>query len=65
VEFKPSKKGLHYVDVSTDETIQHMLVTTNGMLAEEDDKEEESGDFEQVEDEGLKDSKDKDFEIIE
>ncbi len=40
-------------------------MTTNDMLVEEDDKEEESGDFEQIEDEGLKDSKDKDFEIIE
>ncbi len=25
VEFKPSKRGLHYVDVSVDETVQHML----------------------------------------
>ncbi len=38
VEFKPSEKGLYYVDVSIDETIQHMLVITNEMLAEEDDK---------------------------
>jgi hypothetical protein len=42
-----------------------MLETTNDMLAEEDDKEEESKDFEQVEGKGLKDSEDKDFEIIE
>jgi hypothetical protein len=41
------------------------VVTTNDMLVEEDDKEEESGDFEHIEDKGLKDSKDKDFEIIE
>jgi hypothetical protein len=38
VEFKPSKRWLHNVDVSIDETIQHMLVTTNVMLAEEDNK---------------------------
>jgi hypothetical protein len=38
-----------------------MLVTTNDMSAEEYDKEEESRDFEQVKDEGLKDSKGKDF----
>ncbi len=53
MEFNLSKRGLHYVDVSVDETVQHMLVTTNDMLAEEDDNEEESGDFKPVEDERL------------
>ena len=63
VEFKPSKRGLHYVDVSVDETVQHMLVTTNDMSAEDDDKKEESRDFRQIEDNGLKGSEDKDFEV--
>jgi hypothetical protein len=47
-------------------SVQHMLVaTTNDMSAEGDDEEEESRDFKRVEDKGLKDSKEDDFEIIE
>jgi hypothetical protein len=42
VEFKPSKRELHYVDVSVDEdVIQHMLVTAD-MSKGKDDKEIES-----------------------
>jgi hypothetical protein len=42
VEFKPSERGLHYVDVSVEgDVVQHMLVTT-GMSKGEDDKEIES-----------------------
>jgi hypothetical protein len=42
VEFKPSERGLHYVDVSVEgDVVQHMLVTAN--ISEEDyDKEAES-----------------------
>jgi hypothetical protein len=50
VEFKPSARGLHYVDVSADETIHHMLVM-DGMTNHKDNEEEEeevSKDFEQV-----------------
>jgi hypothetical protein len=51
VEFKPNARGLDYVDVSADETIQHMLVTA-GMTDHKDNlggEEEESKDFEHVE----------------
>jgi hypothetical protein len=39
VEFKPSKRGLHYVDVSVEgDVVQHMLMTAD-MPGGEDDKE--------------------------
>ena len=39
VEFKPSERGLHYVDVSVEgDVVQHMLATTD-MSGGEDDKE--------------------------
>jgi hypothetical protein len=42
VEFKPSERGLHYVDVSVEgDVVQHMLVTAD-MSEEEYDKEAES-----------------------
>ncbi len=50
VEFKPNARGLHYVDVSADETVRHMLVM-DGMTDHKDneeEEEEESKDFEQV-----------------
>ncbi len=40
VEFKPNARGLHYVDVSADETVQHMLVT-DGMTGHKDNEGEE------------------------
>ncbi len=41
VEFKPSERGLHYVDVSIEgDVVQHMLVTAN-ISEEEYDKEAE------------------------
>jgi hypothetical protein len=46
VEFKPSERGLHYVDVYAEgDVLQHMLVTAN-MSKEEDDKEIESANKE-------------------
>jgi hypothetical protein len=51
VEFKPSARGLHYMDMSADETVQHMLVM-DGMTDHKDNEEEEeevSKDFEHVE----------------
>jgi hypothetical protein len=50
VEFKPNARGLHYVDLSADEIVRHMLVMA-GMTNHKDDgeeEEEESEDFEQV-----------------
>jgi hypothetical protein len=42
VEFKPSERGLHYVDVSVEgDVVQHMLVTAD-ISEEECDKEAES-----------------------
>jgi hypothetical protein len=42
VEFKPSERGLHYVDMSVDgDVVQHMLVTAN-MFKRKEDKEIES-----------------------
>jgi hypothetical protein len=38
VEFKPSARGLHYMDVSADETIRHMLAT-DGMTNHKDNEE--------------------------
>jgi hypothetical protein len=40
VEFKPNARGLHFVDVSADETVQHMLVK-DGMTNHKDNEEEE------------------------
>ena len=41
-EFKPSERGLHYVDVSVEgDVVQHMLVAAN-ISEEEYDKEAES-----------------------
>ncbi len=40
MEFKPSARGLHYVDVSADETVQHMLVMAD-MTNHADNGEEE------------------------
>jgi hypothetical protein len=46
VEFKPSKQGLHYTDMSTEgDDIQHMLVSWMGNLK---DKEESQPEEEQV-----------------
>jgi hypothetical protein len=58
VEFKPSARGLHYVDMSADETFQHMLMM-DGMTNHEDneeEEEEESEDFEQVGNQELEDN---------
>jgi hypothetical protein len=44
VEFKPNARGLHYMDVSADETVWHMLVMA-GMTNHKDnggEEEEES-----------------------
>jgi hypothetical protein len=74
VEFKPNARGLHYVDMSADETDQHTLVMA-GMTNHQDNGEEEekeSKDFEHVE--NMTDHKDngeeeeeesKDFEQVE
>jgi hypothetical protein len=60
VEFKPSVRGLHYVDVSADETAQHMLVmdgmTNHKDNEEEEEEEEESKDSEQVGNQELEDN---------
>ncbi len=59
VEIKPNARGLHNVDVSADETIQHMLVTdgmTNHKDNEEEEEEGESEDFEQVGNQELEDT---------
>jgi hypothetical protein len=44
VEFKPSERGLHYIDVSTErDVVQHMLVTADISIEEEEyDKDGES-----------------------
>ncbi len=50
VEFKPNARGLHYVDMSTDETIRHMLVMA-GMTNHKDsegEEEEVSKNFEHI-----------------
>jgi hypothetical protein len=74
VEFKPNARGLHYVDVSADETAQHMLVTAD-MTDHKDNGGEEEGeskDFKHVEnltdhkDDGDEEEKEsKDFEQVE
>ncbi len=46
MEFKPSAKGLHYVDVSADEPARHMLVT-DGMTDHKDNEEEEGKETEE------------------
>ncbi len=43
VEFKPNARGLHYIDVSADETVQHMLVMA-GMINHKDSGGEEEED---------------------
>jgi hypothetical protein len=74
-EIKPNARGLHYVDMSADETVQYMLVM-DGMTNHKDNKEEEeevSKDFEHVEnmadheddgEEEEEDEENKDFEQV-
>ncbi len=53
-------RGLHYVDVSADETIQHMLgmdgMSNHKDNEEEEEEEEESKDVEQVGNQALEDT---------
>ena len=43
VEFKPSERGLHYIDVSTErDVVQHMLVTAD--VSEEEEKYDKEGE---------------------
>jgi hypothetical protein len=74
VKFKPNVRGLHYMNVSADETVQHMLVTA-GMTDHKDnegEKEEVSKDIEHIEnmtdheDDGgeEKEEESKDFEQV-
>jgi hypothetical protein len=71
VEFKHNARGLHYMDVSADETVQHMLMM-DCMTDRKDNEEEEevSKDFEQVEnmtdheDNGEEEEESEDFEQV-
>jgi hypothetical protein len=63
VEFKPNARGLHYVDVSADETIQHMLVMA-GMTDHKDNEGEEDEVSKDCEHVGEEEEVSKDFEHV-
>jgi hypothetical protein len=50
VEFKPSKRGLHYLDMAEHgDSVQHMLVTATGDHEDEDSKDKEKGNEDEEE----------------
>jgi hypothetical protein len=50
VEFKPSKHGLHYLDMAEHGgSVQHMLVTTTGDHKDKDSEDEDEGNEDEEE----------------
>ncbi len=62
-EFKPSKHGLHYLDMAEHgDPVQHMLVTTTGDHEDKDSKDKEEGN--EDEEEGNEDEESNDLMMV-